>query len=323
MSPFDARLVDPGDHPRLGRRDPGSAAGESSASSRERLAVGRIDGDAADLGGERPDLDPELGQERPGDAAGRDPGGRLARRGPLEDVADVVEAVLQGAGQVGVAGPHAGDRRRPLVALVGGRGELAASASLERLDLHDLGPVLPVAVADQEQDRRAEGQAVADAGQDLGAVVLDRLARAAAVAALAAGEVDGELRRRSGRGRPARPRSSPPAPGRAIRRRSGTGSRPTTRASPTSVSGRGAATGAAPVGSPSADSMPPARAVVERLPPSPRAGPAGRSTGVNAAAPWWSSISSPFGDGRAVRPRRRAAAASGGRSGRARAGRAG
>ena len=56
----------------------GQRSGEASASSRDRVALRRVDGDAADLGRERPDLDAELAQERPGDAAGRDPG-RVSR----------------------------------------------------------------------------------------------------------------------------------------------------------------------------------------------------------------------------------------------------
>ena len=60
----------------------------------------------------------------------------------------------------------------------------------ERLDLHDPRPVLPVAVGDLEQDRRAEGQPVADPRHDLGAVLLDGLAGAPAVAALTAGQVE-------------------------------------------------------------------------------------------------------------------------------------
>ena len=80
----------------------------------------RVDGHAADLGGERPDLDAELAQERARDAAGRDPRRGLARRRALEHVADVVEAVLERAGEVGVAGPDAGDRRGALVAVLGG-----------------------------------------------------------------------------------------------------------------------------------------------------------------------------------------------------------
>ena len=73
-------------------------------------AVRRVDGDAADLGRERPDLDAELAQERPRDAAGRDACRGLARGRPLEDVADVVEAVLERAGQVGMPGSDPGHR---------------------------------------------------------------------------------------------------------------------------------------------------------------------------------------------------------------------
>ena len=71
----------------------------------------------------------------------------------------------------------------------------------ERPDLHDPRPVLPVAVADQQQDRRAERAAVADPAQDLRPVLLDRLTRAPPVALLAAGEVDRD--HVLGQGRPA------------------------------------------------------------------------------------------------------------------------
>ena len=96
--------------------------------------IRRVDRDAADLGRERPGLDAELAQERAGDAAGRDAGRRLARRGALEDVADVVEAVLEGAGQVGMTGPHPGHRRRPLVAAGGRVVEGGGRLVVERLD---------------------------------------------------------------------------------------------------------------------------------------------------------------------------------------------
>jgi hypothetical protein len=49
-------------------------------------------------------VDPEVGQQRLGAGAGRHPGRRLPRRGPLEHVTGVVEAVLLHAGEVGVAG---------------------------------------------------------------------------------------------------------------------------------------------------------------------------------------------------------------------------
>ena len=55
-----------------------------------------------------------------------------------------------------------------------------------RLDVHRLLPVDPVAVADQQRDRRAGRAAVPHAGEDLRAVAFDLHAAAAAVAALAA-----------------------------------------------------------------------------------------------------------------------------------------
>ena len=113
------RLVDAGDHRGLGVGVRAAQRRRIRLVARARR-VGRIERDAADLGRERPALDAELAQERPRDAAGGDPGRRLARGRALEHVAHVVEAVLEGAGEVGVAGPDAGDRGRPLVA-VGGR----------------------------------------------------------------------------------------------------------------------------------------------------------------------------------------------------------
>ena len=81
----------------------GQRSGEASASSRDRVQFAGIDGDPADLGRERPDLDPELAQERARDGAGGDPRRGLARGRALEHVAYVVEAVLERAGEVGMA----------------------------------------------------------------------------------------------------------------------------------------------------------------------------------------------------------------------------
>jgi hypothetical protein len=113
-------------------------------------------------------LDPELAQERPRHAAGRHPCRGLPGRRPLEDVADVVEAVLQRTGKVGVAGPDPGDRRRALVPVGGRVAEGGRRLVVERLDGHHLRPVLPVAVADEQEDRRAERRAVPDPAEDLG-----------------------------------------------------------------------------------------------------------------------------------------------------------
>ena len=91
-----------------------------------------------------------------------------------------------------MARTHARDRRRPLVTTLGLRAKRLGRLVVERPHLHDLGPVVPVAVPDEEQDGRPERAAVPDPAQDLGAVLLDRLASAAAIALLAARQVDGD-----------------------------------------------------------------------------------------------------------------------------------
>ena len=55
-------------------------------------------------------------------------------------------------------------------------------------DGKDLGPVLPVVVGDSHRDGRADGLAVADAGEDVGGIALDAHAAAATVALLATPE---------------------------------------------------------------------------------------------------------------------------------------
>jgi hypothetical protein len=87
-------------------------------------------------------------------------------------------AVLDDAAQVGVARPQAGHRL----------GRLG-----HRLDVHAPLPVGPVAVLDHHGDRPAHRLAVADAGHDLDAVVLDLLPPAASVALLAASQIDVDL----------------------------------------------------------------------------------------------------------------------------------
>ena len=98
------------------------------------------------------DLDAERAQERLGERAGGDAGGGLARAGALEHVADVGEAVLLDAGEVGVAGPRQVD---------------LLDLGLDRPGVHPLLPVRVVAVGDQQRDRAAERAPVADAGADL------------------------------------------------------------------------------------------------------------------------------------------------------------
>ena len=71
-------------------------------------------------------------------------------------------------------------------------------------DLHHAGPVLPVAVLNQQQDGGAERRAVAHAAANPRAVLLNGLASAAAVAALASSHINlkGGFGERHARGHP-------------------------------------------------------------------------------------------------------------------------
>ena len=117
---------------------------------------------------------PSAAEEALGERAAGHARGGLARARALEHVADVGEAELLDAGEVGVAGP---------------REVHLGHLGLDRPRVHPLLPVGVVAVRDPHGDRPAERAAVAHAGGDLGAVALDLHPPAAAVAELAAGHV--------------------------------------------------------------------------------------------------------------------------------------
>ena len=151
----DGRRVDRGE---VGRADPVGLGGLHRA-------------DLRDVGD---DVDVEGGEERLGQRAAGHAGGRLAGARALEDVADVREAVLLGAGEVRVAGTREVDLRH--VGLHGPR-------------VHPLLPVGVVAVGDHHRDRAADRAAVAHAARDLRGVLLDLHPPAPAVAELAAGHV--------------------------------------------------------------------------------------------------------------------------------------
>ena len=134
------------------------------------------------------DLGAELGEEELGERARGHPGGGLAGAGPLEHVAGVVEAVLLHPHEVGVAGP----------------GLVQGLLGRPRSGRHLLLPLRPLGVVDDDGDRGAEGEAVADAAQELDVVALEAHAGAAPEAEAAAGElvtdlVDGD---RQARGEP-------------------------------------------------------------------------------------------------------------------------
>src|SRR5438132_107938 len=174
--------VDRLDHRRLGGRigaaDLGGLGAPGELVPRD-LKVG-ADADPSDLGDMAQDRDPELVEHPLRHARDRHARGRLARARALEDVPDVVVAVLHGAGEVGVARPWSRDL-------------LLRGARLGRADGHRGLPVLPVAVGDLERDRAAERRAPANAGEDADLVALDLHAPATAVAALASREVRVDL----------------------------------------------------------------------------------------------------------------------------------
>ena len=119
-------------------------------------------------------------QQLPRERADRDARGGLARRGAFQHVADIVEVVLEHAGQIRVSRPRARDGLR--------------LAAIARVDRHLLHPVLEVLVLDYESDRAAERAAEADPGNDPRLVALDRHPAAPPVAFLPAREVVIEAR---------------------------------------------------------------------------------------------------------------------------------
>ena len=123
---------------------------------------------------------PIVAQQRLRDRARGDVHGRVPRRRALERVADVVVAVLQDAGEVGVARAAAASPAScpcPDGSPSGGHGAIPHVQFLWSTVPHD------------ERERRAERAAVAEAGEHLDAVLLDLLARRAAVALLPALQV--------------------------------------------------------------------------------------------------------------------------------------
>ena len=110
-----------------------------------RFRFGRADADAVSE-----HRDAERREQLLGQRADRDARGGLARRRAFEHVADVLEVVLQHAGEVGMTGARARDDGR--LAAIGGIGR------------HPLLPILVVAILDDEGDRAAHRAPEADAG---------------------------------------------------------------------------------------------------------------------------------------------------------------
>src|SRR6187402_3656601 len=122
------------------------------------------DGRSAERGDVTDDLHAELLQQLPGDGADGDTRRGLAGAGAFEDVADVVVAVLDRAGQVRVTGTGAGDLRA-----------LDARRVRRNLGFHGHGaaPVVPVFVRNEQGNGTAGGFTAADAAQRLRAIRFD------------------------------------------------------------------------------------------------------------------------------------------------------
>ena len=120
-------------------------------------------------------VDSKRRQNLLGQPADRHPRRGLARRRPLEHVANIFEIVFEHARQVGMAGPRPRDD--------------FGRAAIVRVGGHFLDPVLEVAILDDERDRTAERFAEADAGNRPHLVLLDQHPAAAPVTLLAPRQV--------------------------------------------------------------------------------------------------------------------------------------
>jgi hypothetical protein len=110
------------------------------------------------------------------DSPCRNARGCFTRTGPLENVADVIAAVLRDARKVRVPGAGARDRRTMGTAGISG---------WVRLEAHRVLPIDPVAVLNGHRNGPADGLTMADARQNLRLVGFDGHPAPAAVAPLA------------------------------------------------------------------------------------------------------------------------------------------
>ncbi len=134
-----------------------------------------------EIGGEHvtfdgdPDLCKQCFRHRPS----RDDHGGVARARPFERVADVRQAVLEHAGKVGVSRPRQRHLLRPF----------PRRLALRLPRAHPRRPVLVVAIAHDERERRSQCAPLAETGEHFHLVLLDLLPRATAVALLPPVEV--------------------------------------------------------------------------------------------------------------------------------------
>ena len=138
----------------------------------------RPDSHTADLGHVAQDRDTELGQEPLAHSGHRHAGRGLTAR-------------WSAPGRFGCRGDHTSSRRRGRRGpdAGGSRSWARRPARRWRADRHGLLPVLPIAIANGQRDRTAEGLAPPNAGGDVDLILLDLHPTTTPVAALAPGEV--------------------------------------------------------------------------------------------------------------------------------------
>ena len=116
------------------------------------------------------DLNAQWLQEQFGHCARRNTRGRFTGGSSLQNIARIGEIVLERARKVGVAGPR------------GSYGFVLFRVTCSYRQ--SLGPVFPIAIFDPDGNRRADGLAMADPGEEVGPVLLDAHAAATAEALL-------------------------------------------------------------------------------------------------------------------------------------------
>ena len=157
-------------------RDAASANLDDPA-DRVPIGLGLIDVAHADNGAF--DLDPDLPEQCLGHRARGDRDRRLTSARPLQRIPRVGMAELQRPRQVCVAWTRQRDRLRPL----------PRRLAFGRPRAHPPLPVLVIPVVNDERERRSERASVTEAGEHLDPVLLELLARAAAIALLAPCEI--------------------------------------------------------------------------------------------------------------------------------------
>src|SRR5690606_14126554 len=183
-------LLDLGDH-RVGGLLPESAYG-ALVDGRQVLRLRQ-----RSLGGLRPtdrhdvadDLDTQqLPQEGPRHRPQSRPGRGLPRTGTFQHRPGLVEAVLEHAWQIGVAGTRTSQRRVT--------GQPLQFGGIHRIGGHHLLPLGPLSVVDLDRDRTTLGDPVSDTAEELDAIGLESHPRAPSETEPSSGQLLGHLVRR-------------------------------------------------------------------------------------------------------------------------------